>query len=160
MHKWCDKSEEELGNWREKQSEDKNEATTWWSPWQVSISMRGPRLFQCCHPSHTVNSCSTWSTVPKACVMHANSNAHVLVQKLLRWAGGMHCEYVHLVNHLLTVCIAGGANFHGKGSRLFRRNFRSFYFHRMNTGCSDHTPTSWLPCPIGEPKKQAFATMA
>ena len=112
-----------------------------------------PRLFQCCHPSHTVNTCSTWSTVPKACVTRTNSNAHVLVQRLLRWAGGMHCEYVHLVNHLLTVCIAGGANFHGKGSRLFRRNFRSFYFHRMNTGCSDHTPTSWLPCPIGEPKK-------
>ena len=34
-----------------------------------------------------------------------------------------------------------GAKFRGNASRLFRRNFRGFYFHEMNVWHCDHTPT-------------------
>ena len=37
-------------------------------------------------------------------------------------------------------------------SRIF--NFRGFYFHGTNVWCSDHTPTSWWPCPTCEPKRR------
>ena len=44
-------------------------------------------------------------------------------------------------------------------SRLFRRNFHGFYFHRMNVWKSDHIPTSWWPCPTCEPNKEHTWTL-
>ena len=47
---------------------------------------------------------------------------------------------------------------HENASRLFRKKFCSFYFHGMNALCSDHSPTSWWPCPTYEPKKRHWTT--
>ena len=39
-------------------------------------------------------------------------------------------------------------------TRLFRWNFHNFYFCGTNAWHSDHSPASWLPCPMCEPKKR------
>ena len=55
-------------------------------------------LFQCtlCHPSHTFH--TLLHMADRIC--HANKrNAHVLVQRSLRCAWGIHCEYVNLCSY-------------------------------------------------------------
>ena len=47
--------------------------------------------------------------------------------------------------------IAGNFRWWKISSRLFRRNFRRFYFHGTNVWCSNHTPTI---CPTCELKKR------
>ena len=51
---------------------------------------------------------------------------------------------------IIFVCV----KFHSNESRLFRTNFRDFYFCGMNEWGSGHIPTSWWPCPTYESKKQ------